>query len=578
MSVLPAVSTALMKRRILTRLLAGIAGLLLVAAGWFYLGPAQLGGTTSYAVIVGNSMEPLLHRGDLAVARSQGSYRPGDVVLYDSPQLGAKVLHRLVRIERGRYVLKGDNNGFVDSERPTEGRLVGKLALTVPAAGRVAAWVHRPAHAALLVGLATLLALGGAGGLGIAHRRRGRGRHRVGPLRWPFRSAMPVDLQPLVLALGVGVGLFGLLAAVAFTRPEKRLETLAEAYVQEGRLDYTARVPRSPVYPDGLVSTGEPVFLRLVPRLRFAFDYRLTSRSPLAASGRISLDALLTDGRGWERVLPLAPEQSFAGPGATASGSLDLRGIQALIERVDALTGSSQTAYTLSILPRISVAGTTASRPLQATFAPKVTFDLVDQRLQPTGTGGGVNPFAPRQAVTGTRLAADEIAVGPLVLRVTSARLLSVVGLLVSLLFCGLAAAALVRRRRADEPARIRAHFGHLLTSAASRGRGWSGATELTDIDSLARLAEHYDRLILHLVEPGGHTYVVEEGANAYVYRTGEKPSPPSVFGDADARPMSEESLGDALVGALIPGGGGRRYGPGRRRPRPASRRATQRR
>jgi len=121
-----------MKRRSLTRFFAGALGLALLVAGWIFLGPAQVGGVTSYAVIVGNSMEPKLERGDLAVIREQGSYGPGDVVLYESPQLGSKVLHRIVRVEGARFVLKGDNNEFVDTEQPTEDQIVGRLALSVP--------------------------------------------------------------------------------------------------------------------------------------------------------------------------------------------------------------------------------------------------------------------------------------------------------------------------------------------------------------------------------------------------------------------------------------------------------------
>ena len=82
-----------------------------------FFAPAQVGGGTSYAIIVGNSMEPKLHRGDLAVVRKRSTYRAGDVVLYDSRELGSKVLHRIVRVENGRFVLKGDNNSFLDSER-----------------------------------------------------------------------------------------------------------------------------------------------------------------------------------------------------------------------------------------------------------------------------------------------------------------------------------------------------------------------------------------------------------------------------------------------------------------------------
>ena len=71
-------------------------------------------------------------------------------------------------------------------------------------------------------------------------------------------------------------------------------------------------MPKSAAYPDGHVSTGEPVFQRLVPRLRVTFTYGLESELPVTADGRIALDARISDGRGWERMLPLAPERPFA--------------------------------------------------------------------------------------------------------------------------------------------------------------------------------------------------------------------------------------------------------------------------
>ena len=50
------------------------------AIGWWLLGPSQLGGPTSYAVLSGTSMEPHLERGDLVLTRSKPSYSVGEVV------------------------------------------------------------------------------------------------------------------------------------------------------------------------------------------------------------------------------------------------------------------------------------------------------------------------------------------------------------------------------------------------------------------------------------------------------------------------------------------------------------------
>ncbi len=89
--------------------------------------PEQLGGSTLYTATVGDSMEPLFHKGDLAVFRRASSYRVGDIVLYQSPVLHRPVLHRILVIQDGHYYFKGDNNDFVDPGyatcRPSSARL-----------------------------------------------------------------------------------------------------------------------------------------------------------------------------------------------------------------------------------------------------------------------------------------------------------------------------------------------------------------------------------------------------------------------------------------------------------------------
>lgn len=552
-----------MKRRSLTRVLAGALGLLVLAAGWLAFGPTQVGGTTSYAVIVGSSMEPMLHRGDLAVIRAESTYRTGDVVLYESPQLGSNVLHRIVRVQGGRFVLKGDNNDFLDSVQPTEEQIVGKLWLSAPKVGRVTEWLRAPSHAAILVGLATLLALGGGAGVGAARRRRTAGEPARAE-RAP-RSAVAASGDPLpwLGALGVASVLFAVLALLAFTRPVTVTEPVEEAYVHQGRFEYSASVQRNQVYPDGRVTTGEPIFLRLVPRLRVSFGYTLEARKPVAASGRVRLDARVSDGRGWERLLPLAPERAFRGARVSVEGTIDLRVLESLVERVRALTGSGQTAYTVTVLPKITVTGQAGRDPIDATFAPALPFDLGDLRLQPKleQAGAGVGPFAPREAGSGTHVAAGRLEVGALSLPVGTARRLSLVGLVASLLLGALALAALLQRYRGDEHERIAARYGHLLLPVRSRSRDWASVTDVADIAGLARIAEQHDRVILHLVERGEHSYLVEDGGSVFRYRASE--APPQLPPLPVEPPRPDE--GEPAELALVAGGQPVRHRPRRR-------------
>ncbi len=506
-----------MSKARVTGTVGAVSAVAALVLAWSFLAPTQLGGGTSYAIIVGNSMEPGLRRGDLAVVRAQESYRPGDVVLYDSHDLGTKVLHRIVRVDGGRFVFKGDNNSFLDPERPTQAQLLGTLWVRAPAVGRAAVWLREPPHSALLVGLVTLIALGGGFGTGAAVRRASRPpRMRVARSSSPRVSA---DLPgPVVTTLAVGILGCVILAVVSFGRPLTRVETVEAAYAHQGRFEYGAAVPRSPVYPDGHVDTGEPVFLRLVPRLRVSFTYALESQQPVDARGTIALDARLSDGRGWERVLPLATEQRFRSGEATASGVLDLDWIERIVEDVRDLTGSAQTAYTVAVLPRVQVDGTVGPERVDTTFAPTLTFDFGDLRLQPSfDAGEGIGPLAPRQPGSGTRTTAAEVSLGPLSLPVATARRASLLGLAALLLLGGLALALLRRRPDGDEHARIDSRYGHLIVPVSRPADHWANTSDVDDFDALVRLADHHGKLILHVVVD--RSYVVEDGPNAFRYR-----------------------------------------------------------
>ena len=66
------------------RATAAAALLVAAAAAWLAFAPRQLGGSASYAVVYGTSMLPHFHADDLVVVRKAGSYRAGDVVLYEN--------------------------------------------------------------------------------------------------------------------------------------------------------------------------------------------------------------------------------------------------------------------------------------------------------------------------------------------------------------------------------------------------------------------------------------------------------------------------------------------------------------
>src|SRR5579863_8902363 len=124
-----------MRSRRTRSLLVSAVVLVLAGIGWFYLAPTKLGGSDTYVVTHGISMEPLIHAGDLVVVRPESDYRVGQVVAYHSSLLNTVVLHRIIRIEHGHYFFKGDNNNFVDPTHPTKALLIGSMWLHIAGGG-----------------------------------------------------------------------------------------------------------------------------------------------------------------------------------------------------------------------------------------------------------------------------------------------------------------------------------------------------------------------------------------------------------------------------------------------------------
>ena len=134
----------------------------LVGAAWWLLAPGKLGGSTSFATVDGTSMLPTFQRSDLVALRTTGTYRVGDVAGYRSRLLERVVLHRIVAIDGGRYTFKGDNNAFLDPERPTSEQLVGKLWFRLPRAGHAVDLLHTPWIVAAIAALLVVALAGGA--------------------------------------------------------------------------------------------------------------------------------------------------------------------------------------------------------------------------------------------------------------------------------------------------------------------------------------------------------------------------------------------------------------------------------
>lgn len=121
----------------------------LLAVAAFVLWPERWGGSMTYVITNGTSMQPGFVEGDLAVLRGSSDYRVGDVVAYDSTELKKLVMHRVVEETDAGYTFRGDNNDFTDPETVTEEQVLGKLVVRVPGVGRYLTWFLEPVNLAL---------------------------------------------------------------------------------------------------------------------------------------------------------------------------------------------------------------------------------------------------------------------------------------------------------------------------------------------------------------------------------------------------------------------------------------------
>jgi signal peptidase I len=510
-----------MPKQSLTRTLAAVATVLVLGAAWFVLAPPQIGGNTRLVVTSGSSMAPKIHQGDLALVRRGGDPAVGDVILYHSHELHRSVLHRIVALDGNAFVMKGDNNDFRDAEHPTAGQVQGKLWIVVPGAGRVAAWLHQPANFAIILFLLVFGSL--AGGREISRRRHGPAQRPLLPEK-PSTPREPSDTvvaaaRGAFVPAGIGLVLFSLLAFFAWSAPDVRESTRPGGYSHTGVFSYAAAVPRSTVYPTGHVATGDAAFVKLVRRLNVSFAYRLDSSLPSDVRGGIGLDARITDGTGWSRVVPITRVKPFDGPVARVDGVLDLNRFEAMGARLRDLTGSGTTTFTIALLPRVDVAGYAGSSVVNRVFAPELKFNLDAVALRLDAAGETPAELTPRLEGTTTVSQPSLLDLGPVSLPVSQTRVFAGLGIGATLLLLLGAAALLARSGARSEDERIKARYGSRIVRASTAIPDGRWISDVEDVDALVRIAQHYDRVILQTDDGNATTFLVDDGVTVYRFR-----------------------------------------------------------
>lgn len=515
-------------KRSLRAPLASAVTIVLVALAWVMFAPQPLGGHASYVILDGNSMEPGMSRGDLAIVREKRSYQVGDVVTYRHPQIGP-VIHRIIDTEDGRFILQGDNNDFIDGFEPTQDEVIGKLWIHVP---KVGAWMTRFSSPWYLTGLLVFAFLGMGGSAAAAKARNSQSTGRAGrpePKRATDRGATPMkqllqnwqDTASVLLVAGLG---FGILGWVAFHRPTTHEVPANIAYSQEGTFDYSAASADGRVYDTGEAEAGEPVYLRLSDAVAFTFSWAFDTQGTAVASGTHRLVAEIGDSNGWRRTIELSPETSFTGTEFLAAGVLKLSDVESLTRILEEQSGVTNQRYSVVIRPEVAVTGTIDGTPFEASFGEPLPMSLDDVQLRLEKPSPEVDPLEPQLsgAVSTLQTEANTIDLLMLSLPVTAARSIALAGLGVVLAVSGWFVMMLVQQNRPQKtaegfamPSRYR---GPLVTVSAAPAR----RTEVVDVaslDDLGRIAERVGGIVLQEARPGYHAYFVRDQDVTYRYQ-----------------------------------------------------------
>jgi signal peptidase I len=487
-------------------LLTAAAALTLVMAGLVLLG--------GFGTLVthGGSMAPRLRPGDLVVVHRQPAYRVGDVVAYRSRSLGISVLHRIVDIDGGRFVTRGDSNDWLDPDRPSAAEMTGRLVLRVPKLGAAVQALHSPT---VLAAAAVLLVLAATAGRTARHRRRRRqmptdqqhkGHRPVsrppghnagqGPGRPPRPRAHAGARGPWLAAAAL-LATAGLGIAALWLAPGPRQDAAGDQDTGRLALSYQATTPAGAAYPTGQVSTGEPIFLRLVHALALSTTYTGRSSAPVALSIQLEHPS------GWRRTAPLdGAASAYTTGGSIARGTLDLDQLASVLSGFTAESG----------LPAIGTMVVAVSTVDGWTTRSTFTFDGV--QLQPDAA-----------TLTASQPAAGAAGAGaPTGFRAVLAplgRLLpgwpARTAATLALLAAAATATVLLHRRTGWDPLRSSRVF-RVADHSPAAGRT---LVDLQEPGNLARVADLDD---LPIFESDAGHYFVDDGAVIYRYRRQAQP------------------------------------------------------
>ena len=500
---------------------------------WLAFAPTQAGGLASYIVVIGNSMEPKFHIGDLVVVHEEARYQAGDAVVYRNQDLENYVFHRIVEEELERFTLQGDNNSWTDEYQPARDEIIGKLWLHIPKGGSVLQNIRNPYIMAGIAGvLGLILATGFLGNKpkGRKHMEKDWFTSIKQKLRDWFTSSggseppkapsnQGILLEGSFFFLGLVAFASIVLGIISFSRPTTRTVKNDVVYDQLGIFAYSASAPQG-VYDANAVKSGDPIFPKLTCVVDVTFQYTLIAQKAENISGTYQLTAVIAEpAGGWQRMVPLQDEAVFSGNSVGTNAKLDLCKIEEIAESLEQTTDFRPSSYTLTVSPNIKVTGTISGRALDATFDPELQFryDRVRFYIQNDDQQGDTLNLTETSILSNQRTEANTMRLIGMEPAISTLRLIAVIGLVASLGGLLFLSMRLQNLSNTDPASFIRTRYEAMMIDIQSADMiDASTLVEVSSIEDLAKLAERFNAMILHAEFSQAHAYYVQTEGTMY--------------------------------------------------------------
>ncbi len=577
-----------MRPRRLHPVAVGAVLVALLGLGWWLAAPESVGGSTAYLAVRGSSMVPTFRPDDLVVVRRDPPYEPGDVVAYRTPASADPpgggepggdaarpiIVHRVVGVDGGRLVLRGDANDLDDALRPTPDDVLGRHVATLPGVGGVVGDLQGAAGVAAVVAVGLV---GWGSVMGGRRRRRaaelpegaGHGAQPPSPTPPPLppdathrhgdpvaelavRRPGPPWLWGLLAVLVVAAGVVVARSPVSVEEQVGVPWTVRTAFGWD--VPATGDLAAVEVYGEDGLRTGDTVFTAVTPQLPVQVTSTLSvptgATSPAdpvmpADADLLSVEASVVSDAGWRRTVTSVAPRPLVDGWAQAEITLDLG------EVWSAATGAGSAAGRLGEVRLEVVASTTAAdgavaaSAVQAFVLDEVAAEPVPpETLDPGSTG--VDPGLPEPdaaeagdpvidgaavdgavAVDGVvadrRVTPGAASFGPFAVAHTPASVaVALAG--ASVLVGGvLSLVATARaRQRGEASLLVTRHRWSLVPLRSEPAALGAAPTEVASFDALRRVAGVVGQPVGVCSEAGDTSFWVTDGVRAWCYRVAE--------------------------------------------------------